>query len=312
MASDEGWGLPASYREGFELLACHGVIDPRIATALTGSAPQPPRPRLRIGGRGLPVARAPREGRRARRARERDCPLRAGRLVVGGSRAHARGRGGPLPPSEPEERSQRATIGAPPVAERAPARVGAAVLFSRLAALGRRRVAGEAPGPSGIVPGHAVLHVRQCALEWDERQESGAIARAMERDGTGTPGAGGGAIFIGFGCYAASLPVPPLLSSSRSNASRTSASAARIHRRVAGICTACGAGTAAASSEANIHWTHARRVIAAPPLCIFRLREKGRRCRDDSLGARRRASRAANHGGRSAGAIHHCFGFSIR
>jgi uncharacterized protein YutE (UPF0331/DUF86 family) len=38
MASDEGWGVAASYAEGFGLLASHGVIDPRLAAALANLA----------------------------------------------------------------------------------------------------------------------------------------------------------------------------------------------------------------------------------------------------------------------------------
>jgi uncharacterized protein YutE (UPF0331/DUF86 family) len=34
LASDEGWGVPGSYAEGFELLATHGVIDEELARAL--------------------------------------------------------------------------------------------------------------------------------------------------------------------------------------------------------------------------------------------------------------------------------------
>ncbi len=35
---DEGWGLPGSYAESFELLAQHGVIDSRLATELGAAA----------------------------------------------------------------------------------------------------------------------------------------------------------------------------------------------------------------------------------------------------------------------------------
>ena len=38
MASDEGWGVPASYAESFGLLAGHGVIDPTLASALANLA----------------------------------------------------------------------------------------------------------------------------------------------------------------------------------------------------------------------------------------------------------------------------------
>ena len=34
VASDEGWGVPASYAEGFEILAHHGVIDAELSSAL--------------------------------------------------------------------------------------------------------------------------------------------------------------------------------------------------------------------------------------------------------------------------------------
>ncbi len=35
---DEGWGLPATYAEGFDLLATHGLIEPDTARALSGMA----------------------------------------------------------------------------------------------------------------------------------------------------------------------------------------------------------------------------------------------------------------------------------
>jgi uncharacterized protein YutE (UPF0331/DUF86 family) len=38
MASDEGWGVPASYAESFGLLASHGVIDAPLAGALANMA----------------------------------------------------------------------------------------------------------------------------------------------------------------------------------------------------------------------------------------------------------------------------------
>jgi uncharacterized protein YutE (UPF0331/DUF86 family) len=38
IVADEGWGLPASYAEGFALAAKHGVIDHEVATALSGMA----------------------------------------------------------------------------------------------------------------------------------------------------------------------------------------------------------------------------------------------------------------------------------
>jgi uncharacterized protein YutE (UPF0331/DUF86 family) len=38
MASDEGWGIPASYAESFGTLARHGVIDPALATSLSNMA----------------------------------------------------------------------------------------------------------------------------------------------------------------------------------------------------------------------------------------------------------------------------------
>jgi uncharacterized protein YutE (UPF0331/DUF86 family) len=34
IASDEGWGIPASYAESFEILARHGVIGVELADAL--------------------------------------------------------------------------------------------------------------------------------------------------------------------------------------------------------------------------------------------------------------------------------------
>ncbi len=38
IASDEGWGVPATYRQGFELLAEKGVISAELATRLAGAA----------------------------------------------------------------------------------------------------------------------------------------------------------------------------------------------------------------------------------------------------------------------------------
>jgi uncharacterized protein YutE (UPF0331/DUF86 family) len=38
MASDEGWGVPASYAESFGILAAHGVIDVALAGALANMA----------------------------------------------------------------------------------------------------------------------------------------------------------------------------------------------------------------------------------------------------------------------------------
>ena len=38
MASDEGWGVPASYAESFGMLASHGVIDAALADSLSSMA----------------------------------------------------------------------------------------------------------------------------------------------------------------------------------------------------------------------------------------------------------------------------------
>jgi uncharacterized protein YutE (UPF0331/DUF86 family) len=38
MASDEGWGVPASYAESFGMLASHGVIDTTLAAGLSNMA----------------------------------------------------------------------------------------------------------------------------------------------------------------------------------------------------------------------------------------------------------------------------------
>jgi uncharacterized protein YutE (UPF0331/DUF86 family) len=38
LVTDEGWGLPASYAESFEILAQRGVIDAGLASALAASA----------------------------------------------------------------------------------------------------------------------------------------------------------------------------------------------------------------------------------------------------------------------------------
>jgi uncharacterized protein YutE (UPF0331/DUF86 family) len=37
-AADEGWGIPASYAESFEMLSRHGVIDSALATELAAAA----------------------------------------------------------------------------------------------------------------------------------------------------------------------------------------------------------------------------------------------------------------------------------
>lgn len=37
ICSDEGWGVPATYREAFELLAQHDVIDGTLAASLAGA-----------------------------------------------------------------------------------------------------------------------------------------------------------------------------------------------------------------------------------------------------------------------------------
>ncbi len=38
LATDEGWGLPTSYAESFDILAQHGVIEPSLASALGAAA----------------------------------------------------------------------------------------------------------------------------------------------------------------------------------------------------------------------------------------------------------------------------------
>lgn len=38
IASDEGWGLPATYRQGFDLLAQKGLIPSELAAQLAGAA----------------------------------------------------------------------------------------------------------------------------------------------------------------------------------------------------------------------------------------------------------------------------------
>ena len=38
VAADEGWGVPASYAESFTMLARHGMIDAKLATALASMA----------------------------------------------------------------------------------------------------------------------------------------------------------------------------------------------------------------------------------------------------------------------------------
>jgi uncharacterized protein YutE (UPF0331/DUF86 family) len=36
--ADEGWGVPSSYAESFEMLARHGVIDPTLASDMAAAA----------------------------------------------------------------------------------------------------------------------------------------------------------------------------------------------------------------------------------------------------------------------------------
>ncbi|MGA7120001.1 MAG: DUF86 domain-containing protein [Polyangiaceae bacterium] len=38
IATDEGWGVPASYAEGFAVLAKHGVFDSAVARSMTAAA----------------------------------------------------------------------------------------------------------------------------------------------------------------------------------------------------------------------------------------------------------------------------------
>jgi len=38
LVTDEGWGMPASYAESFEILAQHGVLDAELAGALAAAA----------------------------------------------------------------------------------------------------------------------------------------------------------------------------------------------------------------------------------------------------------------------------------
>jgi uncharacterized protein YutE (UPF0331/DUF86 family) len=38
VATDEGWGVPATYAESFDLLAQRGVVSPEVARALAGAA----------------------------------------------------------------------------------------------------------------------------------------------------------------------------------------------------------------------------------------------------------------------------------
>lgn len=38
VSTDEGWGVPATYREGFEILARRGVIDASLADTLAEAA----------------------------------------------------------------------------------------------------------------------------------------------------------------------------------------------------------------------------------------------------------------------------------
>lgn len=59
MASDEGWGLPASYAESFELLGRHGVIDPALVGELAKLAAL--RNRIAHGYASLEMARIWRE-----------------------------------------------------------------------------------------------------------------------------------------------------------------------------------------------------------------------------------------------------------
>ena len=38
IAADEGWGVPSSYAESFDILARHGVIDPPLANELAAAS----------------------------------------------------------------------------------------------------------------------------------------------------------------------------------------------------------------------------------------------------------------------------------
>jgi len=38
IAADEGWGVPASYADSFTMLARHGIVDAKLATALASMA----------------------------------------------------------------------------------------------------------------------------------------------------------------------------------------------------------------------------------------------------------------------------------
>jgi uncharacterized protein YutE (UPF0331/DUF86 family) len=38
VAADEGWGIPGSYAESFEILARHGVLDGALAQGMAGAA----------------------------------------------------------------------------------------------------------------------------------------------------------------------------------------------------------------------------------------------------------------------------------
>lgn len=55
IASDEGWGVPSSFRESFELLARHGVIDEALASRLGDAASL--RNRIAHGYAGVDVDR---------------------------------------------------------------------------------------------------------------------------------------------------------------------------------------------------------------------------------------------------------------
>ena len=81
MASDEGWGVPASYADGFALLASHGVIDTALASTLGNMAAL--RNRLAHGYAGVDMERIWTELPAGLAALEAFSSAVAGRLAAG-------------------------------------------------------------------------------------------------------------------------------------------------------------------------------------------------------------------------------------
>lgn len=70
LAADEGWGVPASYGDAFDLLVTHGVIDASLASTLRGCVAVRSRIAHGYASIDLTSARSPSRSERAARDRE--------------------------------------------------------------------------------------------------------------------------------------------------------------------------------------------------------------------------------------------------